>query len=393
VTAPAPAPRHLLTVWNPSYASDGLNDHLRILLDLAKRARAGELTDNDVYVWWAKLRSPNRDGPLPHAQDVLALQHQVDRDVETHLYLTDYRSLWVADLAEITDDDVPGDTPAERDHMPSYYQGHRVDFWFRLTDFRRLVSDDTAGVVQALKQLRNVRYHDRPVSLYGGIVDLPLIVWHEDGALWFRESETLIDGLWAEQDAHLRSETERMGGELRDNLLGESVWSALHPTTRTFLAAAEVMFRSHRDDANFDFAGPAISYAKALEAELNDLVFGRLARHFGRRTERDRLLNVDGRTIDLGGLLPHFTLGVVSRLLAEDGIVRTAVRATFPSQDARWLEGMLPNELVPIIELRNPAAHNVALSLTEAVRVREQVVGIGREGLIAMLARVRLRMH
>src|SRR5690606_39222983 len=55
----------------------------------------------DVYVWWAKLRSPNRQQPLPHGEDVLALQEQIDEGVETHLYLTDYRSLYVGRLDEI----------------------------------------------------------------------------------------------------------------------------------------------------------------------------------------------------------------------------------------------------------------------------------------------------
>jgi hypothetical protein len=42
-----------------------------------------------VYVWWAKIRSPRRDGALPHAAEIAALQSQIDADVETHLYLTD----------------------------------------------------------------------------------------------------------------------------------------------------------------------------------------------------------------------------------------------------------------------------------------------------------------
>lgn len=41
-------PRHLLTVWNPSYANDPLDAHLRVLLHWAARRRAGEATDDDV---------------------------------------------------------------------------------------------------------------------------------------------------------------------------------------------------------------------------------------------------------------------------------------------------------------------------------------------------------
>ncbi len=89
-------PRHLLTVWNPSYAEDALDAHLRVLLRWAERSRdpADAATpEEDVYVWWAKIRSPRRDGELPHGAEIAAIQSQIDGDVETHLYLTDYRSL------------------------------------------------------------------------------------------------------------------------------------------------------------------------------------------------------------------------------------------------------------------------------------------------------------
>ena len=51
-------PRHLLAVWNPSYADDPLDAHVRVLLQWAERRRKGEAGADDVYVWWARIRSP-----------------------------------------------------------------------------------------------------------------------------------------------------------------------------------------------------------------------------------------------------------------------------------------------------------------------------------------------
>jgi hypothetical protein len=107
-------PHHLLTVWNPSYAEDALDAHLHVLLRWAERSRDpadAASPEEDVYVWWAKIRSPRRDGELPHAAEIAALQSQIDDDVETHLYLTDYRSLYVGPLGEVTADAACG-TPA-----------------------------------------------------------------------------------------------------------------------------------------------------------------------------------------------------------------------------------------------------------------------------------------
>jgi hypothetical protein len=232
-------PRHLLAVWNPSYADDPMDAHVRVLLHWAERRRKGEVGEDDVYVWWARIRSPNRQDDLPHLADVLALQQQIDDGVETHLYLTDYRSLYVGLLDEITDDDILREWEGEADHMPAYYRGQRVDVWFRLLDIRRIVADDTLAVIEELRKLRNVHYHDRPVSLYGGMTNLPLVLTRDEEVRWFRDTATLLDGrLWVERDAANRSETERMARELRDNLIGPELWAVLEPATRTFLASA-----------------------------------------------------------------------------------------------------------------------------------------------------------
>ena len=70
------------------------------------------------------------------------------------------------------------------------------------------MADDTPGVSEELGRLRNTRYHDRPVSLYGGMVELPLIVTRDDGARWFADRDLLTSGrLWAERDADLRVDT------------------------------------------------------------------------------------------------------------------------------------------------------------------------------------------
>jgi hypothetical protein len=69
----------------------------------------------------------------------MLLRMQIDDDVETHLYLTDYRSLYAGQLGEVTADAVL-EEEGEAEHAPSYYRGQAADFWFRLWDLRRLLS-------------------------------------------------------------------------------------------------------------------------------------------------------------------------------------------------------------------------------------------------------------
>jgi len=382
-------PLHLFTVWNPSYTEDALDTHLSILLDWARKKSAGDAAAEDVYVWWGKIRSKNRDGRLPHHKDVLAIDAQCDEQTETHLYLTDYRSLYVAEVGEITDDDVRHDH--EADHVPAYYEGHAIDFWFRLHDIRRLVSDDTPAVILELRKLQNARYHDRPVSLYGGVVELPLIVSRESEGQWFADRKLLTDGaLWAERAAELRSDTERLSRELRDDLFGRAIWSALEPTTRSFLASAEAVYRARRDDPGFDLSGVAIEYAKAVETELNALLFPAASRALRSKPPAEREIFIDGRRLDLGGQVSHQTLGALRVLLEKEAVLQGVIRQYFPT-DANELLGLVPRQLNAIIEIRNAGAHGERVDRSDLTPIRELVIGIGQEGLLVRLARARLR--
>lgn len=182
-----------------------------------------------------------------------------------------------------------------------------------------------------------------------------------------------------------------MARELRDNLIGPLLWAVLEPSTRTFLATAEAVYRARRDDPAFDFAGPAIELAKAVETELNAILFRATRRVLKTRPPRERETRVDGRLVDLGDVASHLPLGAIRLLLERDDLMQKMVRTAFSGSDAHWLLGTLPHHLAPLVELRNPAAHSAALDRARAARLREAILGIGCEGLIVHLAQVKLR--
>lgn len=275
--------------------------------------------------------------------------------------------------------------------MPTYYRDREVDVWFRLADVRRLIAGDGPATNEELRNLLNVRYHHRPVSIYGGMVELPLVVERQDGAAWFSDLEDLTGGRrWVVRDSELRGETERLSAELRDNLLGPEIWEALHPTSRTFLTTGEAVFRSRRDDPGFDFSPTAVEYCKAIETELNAAIFPAVQPILANRPPAEREVSDGKRTMDLGRSVPRQTIGSVRHLLTHRGELKQAVRRAFPERDARWLIETLPGELEPLLDLRNPAAHAERVTREQIAGWRQRILGIGCEGLLVRIVRVKL---
>jgi hypothetical protein len=73
------ATRHLVTVWNPAYA-DAIDETIQLLLGRARDHRAGKLEEDDVFVWWGKVKSSNRQQAIPHLTEILAIDEDLKVD-------------------------------------------------------------------------------------------------------------------------------------------------------------------------------------------------------------------------------------------------------------------------------------------------------------------------
>lgn len=379
---------HLFTVWNPTYEADALQLHLEVLLATMREAREGTREHDDVFVWWGKVRSVNRQAPLPHLGDVLAVDAQIETDdtdaPEVQIYLTDYRSLYVAHVGAVKN----GSDFTPDAQVPAYYAAHglKCDCWFMLWDIRQLVSDDTTAVAATLAMLRNTRYNDRPVSIYGGVVDLPLLVTCADETRWFDDAtrERYTGGrFWAEYDAEQRGVGE-MQRELRLNRFGTAAWTALDPGVRRFIASAEATFRAHRDDMAFELSPVIVSLANAMEVQVNLLLRAAM-----RGASPDvRFTNIEGQTVDLShaGAL---SLGALARAIPETKARCDWLRSKL--EQGEWFVSSLPPMLAELAEQRNDAAHGKGVAREDVVRVRERLNGVGSVGVLVQLAGVRVR--
>lgn len=382
---------HLLAVWNPTYGRDAMESHLRVLQQAVREYRSGRCKEEDVYVWWGKVRSQNRLVPIPHAEEIANLateSHRDDPGPETHVYLTDFQSLYVAHLGEVRRDDPGAKSRKERERTPSYYRKDHLecDFWFRLWDIRRLVGNDLPIVAHELRKLRNTRHDLRPVSPYGGMVDLPLLVTETEGKRYFDRAfrEQYAGGkFWVEFDTE-RTGVGEMERELRENLFGDAVWQSFGPTTRLFLATAEKLWRDHSHDPAFDCASVLLEYCKALEVRCNWIL-----RHaLDGAPPEFRFLNVNGRSVDVTEGY-QLNLRVMAKLIGGDKAMVTFLGKRL--EHGAWFTGQLPSVLDKLAEDRGTAAHDKAPDRAAVAQWRQELCGIGYDGHFVNLARVKVK--
>jgi hypothetical protein len=364
-----------------------MDEHLAVLLRQAAAQRT-HATDDDPYVWWGRVHSINRRSDLPHLESIRAIESSLDAEdaPETHLYLTDYRSLYVAQLAEIHRGPL---RQSETDHVPAYYATDRLacDFWFKLWDIRRLVVDDLPETIEQLKKLRNVHYHDQPVSLYGGMVNLPLVVTRPDALTFFEPDERDLatdDDLWAQFDASIGAQVASVERSLRFDLLGEMAWNAFDPTVRSFIATAEKIYRDHRSDLAFDFSSVLGSFSKALEVHVGGLLRAACAK----MPPLIRRMNVDGKSVDLAQERALSLQSLIHALGRDEERRKVLVDSLVNGQ---WLTGPFVAVLGQFREVRNAGIHEKRIDESTARQWRNSLLGVGTEGHLVQLAKVKPR--
>ncbi len=383
--------KHLLGIWNPTHGTNTMDEHIKILVRHTDQYRKKKQAEEDCYVWWGKVQSQSR-GKLDHEDDLLDIEteeHRNDPAPETHFYVTDFQSLYVCHVGEITTADV---RKTHRSHVPlDTYAKLTVDIWFKLWDIKRLVKDDTFMVVTELKNLRDARTK-RPFSIYGGLRELPMMVLEDGQPRYFDHEgrhELIDDHFWVEYDRE-HVGTGDLEKQLRENLLGDEVWRRLDPTTRGFIATGERVFRDNRGEPGFDYSAALIEFSKAVELETKRFVNTAL------RNEpiEKRSVNVGNNSVHVGDL--SVGLRQLASFLEKKesaNSVRRNVDNMF-GQSHQMVDDLLmglPPILKDLAEFRGPAAHSEMLGEADTLRWRNKLLGVGCFGLIPQIALLDLK--
>ena len=384
---------NILILYNPYYQERVIESHLEVLKSSGKVA-------------FGKVRSKLKNSlevaknPLDFAslQKELEAQKEQNPNAYLQLFLTDYANLYVAKVEEILEGLEPS-----REIIPSYYAKSNlsVEGYFIITDLREIVRDDFATLRDRyLAGFRTPDFGGHTYAIYGNSYLYPLRITQKTQVDYF--SDDFATEAAAEQAVPKKhfltlfksAEFLQMQENLAHFVLGENLIYALHPNSFENLIYAELEFKANKNDVAYDFSGVVLRYAKAFEQECRAFMSALVAEL---AKEDSAVLEIpyeeNGHKKQVRELLESSTLlGVYLHLLtnALSPYINEYVKK---SRKISFAARQLTREIRPIQQLRNPAAHGDKSNISQVSNMRNKILGIGDNSLIAIIVVARLEMQ
>lgn len=357
----------------------------------------GEVKKKETgYAYWGKVIGKDRDKRVDINQLQKIVQANTENGHKTHLYLTDYQNLWVANVTEVKEGIGKDFKTLE------FYRDKKVEVWFKIEDFTILeyCPDSTATKLSELYIDND--YSDlyiEGISPFTSGIKFPAII--QDLA-----EEDFFDELNPEEDGtHLVLKnpevitnigSAKVIKTLNHYAFPEMMYNKLPHAAKSEIEAAELDMIDHR---HHNLKKVAFSYIKALEITINHLIISHM-RKSGLADEfyvkptvmPPRMYLNDTDDTDLVPLSKFPKNFSITQLIYFIERVMKANRLSFnrafkeQKPFLKWFTGELPKilEETQLLKIRGILAHNDASHVPEhdLLAIRALILGIGQTGLL-----------
>lgn len=359
-----------------------------------------EVTKNKKgSAYWGKFIGKDRKASvdLKGFQEVFSANSE--ESLSTHLYITDFKNLWVGKVRSVSDK-----LPKGGKTLP-FYEGKNVEVWFELEDFILLEhnSEETANKLSEL-YIEN-KYSDQVIhglSPFTTSIKYPCLLQDIAEEQYFDEyDDSECSHLVLKTNpAITKSNADQVLKSLHTYIFPEEMYSKLPHAAKLEIEAAEVDMLEQR---HHNMHKIAFSYLRALEIVLNDLIV-----HHIKKSGQGEHFFVDATsappkiylnpTKDYYSPIKQFNKNFsVAHLLnfmdrASSGS-HMGFKKAFSEHKlfVRYVTKEL-NQIVRdnhLIEVRNALAHGESDKITfkDANAIRNIILGCGTQGLIQMCYR------
>ncbi len=357
---------NLLILYNPYYQSDVIEQHLDIL-------------KNNGVVAFGKIRSKLRNYDSPNEEKLDALYESVSAENPLQLFLTDYDSIYVANVISIKDE------KTKIIKAPSYYDELDVEKWFVFNDLRLIIDKNFAQVRDsALANFKAVNYNNRTYAVYGNQYAYPMQVTMKKEINYFEKEDEKFKYYTNIFKTPLELETRQ---NLINFTFGEEIFYALHPNTQDNIISAEIEYTQNKHNPLYDYSAAIMKYSKAIEAELHSffkVLFEALIRYDS--SIANISFAVQGMERKVGDIATKKANYGTYKFLLKDSQIKSAINATIQKSNLRYfILSSIPYYINVIQNIRNESVHGGGATLDECKQIRKKLLGIGESGFVGEL--------
>ncbi len=347
----------------------------------------------DAHLWWGKMIGQERESSLKNETFQKVLEANKKLNSSTHLYITDFNNLWVGKVEEISTE-----KPKKLNTL-DFYEGKKVEVWFKITDFTLLEHHIESTVVKLTELYIDNEFSDLKIdeiSPYTTAIRYPAFV--QD-----LSEEAYFDEIDESEHSHLILQTHPAINNMASlqvlkyihaYALPEKIYNKLPHAARAEIEIAEIDVLENRHHNNKRIA---FSYIKAFEIIMNDLVIHHLKREgFGNeffvnpKSMPPKLYfeASDADCVPISQFQKNYSIGQLIYFVQKGHQMNFCMKKAFNAHRpfVDFVTGELSTFLKQnkILEIRGILAHGESdsVSIHDAMAIRNLMLGIGCKGLI-----------
>ena len=355
--------KNLLSLYNPYYNKNVIEEHLEIL------------KDNGI-VAFGKVRSKLRDYAHPH-QDILDdIYKSATKETPIQLFLTDYNSIYVANVISINE-------TIKVIKAPKYYEELEVEYWFVFDDLRLIAHKDFEVIRdKILSNFKAVNFNDRTYAIYGNPYVYPMQITMKEEINYFDKDDEKFKFY---TNIFKSKEQLQMKQNLIDFNFGSKRFYNLAPNTQDNIISAEIEYMQNRNNPLYDFSSVIVKYSKAVELELYEF----MKKVFAYLLDKDKSIkslpySIQGRDFTLQDILTNKPNYGTYIYLIRSYQIKNSIHSHIQNRALKYfIFDEIPLFIRTMQNIRNESVHGIATSLKECDEIRTEVIGIGRSGMIS----------
>ena len=359
--------KNILSLYNPYYNENVIEQHLELL------------KENGV-VAFGKVRSKLRDYEHPN-QDVLNdIYDETVRDEPIQLFLTDYNSIYVANVISVN-------KTINLIKVPKYYEELEVEYWFVFDDLRLIAHKDFETIRdKILSNFKATNFNNRTYAIYGNPYIYPMQITMKEEIDYFEKDDKSFKYF---TNIFKSKEQLEMKKSLIDFNFGKGAFYSLAPNSQDNIISAEIEYMQNRDNLLYDFSSVIVKYSKAVELELYRFMRDLFASLMSHDNSLENVsYSVQGRDYTLKDTATHKpNLGTYSYLIKSYKI-KDAINLHIRDRNLKhFIHANIPSFIRTMQKVRNESVHGDSTALRECNEIRNEVVGIGQSGIVVELSR------